>query len=269
MTLRHSPGRGDQDPWMPYSDGVRLHEALQKAGVPNQLVTVAGGKHGDFPSSETGRIWTATREFLGKQGPGGGSMRIGPLRRLLAGCLFFFAGALSAAEYTIEPDGSNVQFSVPVMAVSKVTGKFMRYDVRINAGKARDLSQAKVAAVIEIASVDTGSDSWDAKLRTPAFFDAQKYPEIRFESRRVRKTGKGWEATGNLTLHGVTKPITLPFTIQGRFDGAQADEHVGIHAAFTFDRRDYGMAWTGNAEARAVGNKVTVDIALLGKRVKK
>ncbi len=269
MTLRHSPGRGDQDPWMPYSDGVRLHEALQKAGVPNQLVTVAGGKHGDFPSSETGRIWTATREFLGKQGPGGGSMRIGPLRRLLAGCLFFFAGALSAAEYTIEPDGSNVQFSVPVMAVSKVTGKFMRYDVRINAGKARDLSQAKVAAVIEIASVDTGSDSWDAKLRTPAFFDAQKYPEIRFESRRVRKTGKGWEATGNLTLHGVTKPIMLPFTIQGRFDGPQADEHVGIHATFNFDRRDYGMAWAGNSEAKVVGNKVTVDIALLARKVKR
>ena len=53
----------------------------------------------------------------------------------------------------------------------------MRYDVRISAGKARDLSQAKVTAVIEIASVATGSDAWDGKLRTPAFFDAAKYPE--------------------------------------------------------------------------------------------
>jgi len=185
----------------------------------------------------------------------------------LAAAVLAAATAMSAAEYTIVPDGSNVQFSVPVMAVSKVTGKFMRYDVKINAGKARDLSQAKVTAVIEIASVDTGSDSWDAKLRTPAFFDAPKYPEIRFESRRVRKTGKGWEATGNLTLHGVTKPITLPFTIQGRFDGPNADDHVGIHAALSFDRRDYGMAWTGNPEAKVVGNKVTVDIALLATRI--
>jgi len=186
----------------------------------------------------------------------------------VAAALFAGATAVSAAEYTIEPDGSNVQFSVPVMAVSKVTGKFMRWDVKLSAGKARDLSQAKVTASIEMASVDTGSDSWDAKLRTPAFFDAQKYPEIRFQSRHVRKAGKGWEAEGPLSLHGVTKDIKLPFTIQGRFDGPNADEHIGIHATFTFDRRDYGMAWTGNSEAKVVGNKVTVDIALLGRKVK-
>src|SRR5215470_7240260 len=190
--------------------------------------------------------------------------------RIAAGAttvLLAAATAVSAAEYTIEPDGSNVQFSVPVMAVSKVTGKFMRWDVKLSAGKARDFSQAKVTAVIEMASVDTGSDSWDAKLRTPAFFDAQKYPEIRFESRRVRKAAKGWEAEGPLSLHGVTKDIKLPFTIQGRFEGPQADEHIGIHATFTFDRRDYGMAWTGNSEAKVVGNKVTVDIALLASKV--
>jgi len=176
-------------------------------------------------------------------------------------------GVARAADYTIDPGSSNVQFSVPVMLVSKVTGKFMRYDVRINAGKARDLSQAKVVAVIEMASVDTGSDSWDGKLRTPAFFDAAKYPEIRFESRRVRKAGGKWEAVGPLSLHGITKEITLPFSIQGRFDGPHADEHLGIHTKFTFDRRAYGMAWAGNAEAKAVGNTVTVDISLLANRV--
>jgi polyisoprenoid-binding protein YceI len=143
----------------------------------------------------------------------------------------------------------------------------MRYDVKIGAGKTRDLSQASATAVIEIASVDTGSDSWDAKLRTPAFFDAQKFPEIRFQSRRVRKAGGKWEALGPLTLHGVTKDITLPFTIQGRFDGPKPDETIGIHATLAFDRREFGMAWEGNPEARVVGNKVTVDIALAAKRV--
>ena len=59
---------GDQDPWVPYSDGVRLHEALQKAGLPNQLLTIAGGKHGDFTSAENDRIWSTIREFLRKQG---------------------------------------------------------------------------------------------------------------------------------------------------------------------------------------------------------
>ncbi len=59
---------GDQDPWVPYSDAVRLHEALQKAGLPNQLLTIAGGKHGDFTSADNDRIWSTIREFLRKHG---------------------------------------------------------------------------------------------------------------------------------------------------------------------------------------------------------
>ena len=189
-------------------------------------------------------------------------------RLLLCAAAFLLTGAAGAADYAIDPAHSNVQFSVPLMAVSKVTGKFMRYEVKIDAGKGRDVSQAKVTAVIEMASVDTGSDNWDGKLRTPAFFDAAKYPEIRFTSKRVRKTGpQKWEAVGSLSLHGVTKDITLPFTIQGRFEDPKADPQIGIHATFSFDRRDYGMAWTDNAEAKVVGTKVTVDIALLANRV--
>jgi polyisoprenoid-binding protein YceI len=172
------------------------------------------------------------------------------------------------AQYEIAPEGSNVQFSVPVFGVSKVTGKFMRYDVKIDAGKKTDLSQAKVVAVIETASVDTGSDSWDGKLRTPAWFDAQKYPEIRFESRRVKKSGGKWAAVGPLTIHGVTKEVTLPFSIEGRFTGQRPDERIGVHATFAFDRREFGMAWANNAEAKVAGNKVTVDISLLARRVK-
>ncbi len=195
-------------------------------------------------------------------------MRLG--RSMVRRCALLLAAlptALSAAEYAIEESGSDVQFSVPLFAVSKVTGKFMKYDVRIDAGKNPDLSQAKVTAVIAMGSVDTGNDSWDAKLKTPAFFDAAKHPDIRFASRRVRKTGKGWEADGTLSLHGAQKEITLPFAIQGRFDGPNADEHLGIHAKFTFDRREYGMAWSGNAEAKAVGNNVTVEITLLARRL--
>jgi len=177
------------------------------------------------------------------------------------------ASTLVAAPYEISPEGSNVQFSVPVFGVSKVTGKFMRYDVKIDAGKKPDLSQAKVVAVIEMASVDTGSDAWDGKLRAAAWFDAQKYPEIRFESRRVRKSAGKWEAIGPLTIHGVTKEITLPFSFEGRFAGPRPDERIGIHATFSFDRREFGMAWTSNPEAKVAGNKVTVSIDLLATRV--
>jgi polyisoprenoid-binding protein YceI len=182
--------------------------------------------------------------------------------------LAVLAAPLSAADYAIDEPASNVHFSVPLLAVSKVTGKFMKYDVSIDVGKNPDLSQARVTAVIAMASVDTGNDTWDAKLKTPAFFDAAKYPEIRFVSRKVRKAGAEWQVDGTLSLHGVKKEISLPFAIQGNFNGPNADEHLGIHAKFSFDRREYGMAWTGNAEAKTVGHNVTVEITLLAKRAK-
>lgn len=188
-------------------------------------------------------------------------------RLVLAAALLLASAPLRAAQYSIDGAGSNVQFSVPLMAVSKVTGKFMNYDVTILAGKTPDLSQASVTAVIRMASVDTGNDAWDAKLKTPAFFDAVKYPEIRFRSRTVRKAGGKWEAVGPLTLHGVTKEITLPFTIEGRFEDPNPDAHIGLHASFQFDRREFGMAWSGNTEAKAVGNMVTVEITLLANRI--
>jgi polyisoprenoid-binding protein YceI len=171
----------------------------------------------------------------------------------------------AAPDYEAVEEQSNIHFSVPLMAVSKVTGKFLDYEVWLDAGDKPDLSHATARASIDVGSIDTGNDSWDAKLEKPEWFDAGKFPRIRFESTKVRRVGDRWEADGNLTLHGVTKPITLPFTFEGRFEGPHPDEHIGIHATFKFDRRDYGMAWAGNAEAKAVGNVVTVDITILAK----
>ena len=178
------------------------------------------------------------------------------------------SSALSASpEYEAVEDQSNIHFSVPLMAVSKVSGKFMKYDLELWAGDKPDLSHARAKAVIEIASIDTGNDSWDAKLRAPAWFDAAKYPKIEFVSSRVRRVGDRWEADGKLTLHGVTKEITLPFGFEGNFNAPNAHEHIGIHATFKFDRRDYGLTWADNAETKAVGNIVTVEITILAKRV--
>ncbi len=189
------------------------------------------------------------------------------LRCAAASGLFLVAAALPAAEYAVDVEHSTVQFSVPVLGVSKITGKFTRFDVKMAAGKAHDLSQARAVAVLETSSVATGSEAWDGRLRAPAFFDVQKYPEVRFESRRVRKVKGRWEASGPLSMHGVTREITLPFEIRGRFDGPHPDEHLGVQATFTFDRREFGMGWEDNPEAKLVGNKVTVDISLLATRV--
>src|SRR3954447_24101209 len=107
--------------------------------------------------------------------------RLDTAHRIAAGALFILFAALhaSAAQYELAPEGSNVQFSAPVFGVSKVSGKFMRYEVRIDAGKSA-LASARVVAVIEMASIAAGSDSWGSKLGTAAWFNAPKYPEIRF-----------------------------------------------------------------------------------------
>ena len=191
-----------------------------------------------------------------------------PSRRLPIPLLLLAAAAwplFASDTYTIDKTHSDVSFQIRHFA-SKVRGRFTDFDGTIQA----DTSKPETSSVsfrIKTGSIDTGNADRDNHLRTPEFFDAAKYPEIRFESRKVRKAGKGWEAEGPLTLHGVTKDIKLPFTIQGRFDGPKPDEMLGIHAAFPFDRRQFGMAWADNPEAKVVGNKVTVEITLAVKRV--
>jgi polyisoprenoid-binding protein YceI len=185
---------------------------------------------------------------------------------VLAAALGVPSVLFAAPDYEAVEEQSNIHFSVPLMAVSKVTGKFVDYEVWLDAGDKPDLSHATARAFIDVGSIDTGNDSWDRKLRQPDWFDAAKFPKIRFESTKVRRVGDSWEADGNLTLHDVTKPITLPFTFQGKFEGPDPDDHIGIHATFKFDRRDYGLAWAGNTEAKAVGHVVTVEITILAKR---
>jgi polyisoprenoid-binding protein YceI len=177
------------------------------------------------------------------------------------------AARLFGADYAIDVEKSRVSFSVPVMGISKVKGTFADYDILLHAGKARDLSQASVTAVIRMASVQTGKPDWDVKLRSPDWFDAGKHPEITFRSRRVRNAGDHWEASGPILLHGVAREISLPFSIKGRFDDPGADPSLEIHASTVLDRREFGMAWKDNSEAKLVGNKVTVEISLSVRRV--
>lgn len=187
--------------------------------------------------------------------------------RFVATAFLLAAAPLRAADYAIDVAKSAVGFSVPVMGVSKVKGTFPDYDITLHAGKARDLSQASVTAVIRMASVHTSKPDWDTKLRSPDWFDTAQYPEIRFRSRSVRTAGDHWEATGPITLHGVTRDIVLPFTIKGRFEDPGADPVLSVHASVVLDRRQFGMDWKNNSEAKVVGNKVTVDISLSVNRV--
>jgi polyisoprenoid-binding protein YceI len=163
--------------------------------------------------------------------------------------------------YAIDPSHTHVGFAVRHLMVSKVRGRFAGVSGTINL--APDPLDSSVEATIDMASIDTRDEQRDAHLRSPDFFDVEKYPTMTYRSTAVRPTGKGqWLVEGELTLHGVTRPVPLEVT----FEGAGADPWGGVRAGFSakaeIDREDFGLTWNQVLETGgiAVGKKVNIEI---------
>jgi len=157
---------------------------------------------------------------------------------------------------------SSVGFTVRHLVVSKVRGKFARWTGTILMDE-HDLSRTQVDVTIEPASVDTGVEQRDNHLRSADFFDVEKYPTMAFKSSRVEKAKDGsLRLFGDLTLHGVTRPVTL----EVEFAGSQKDPWGGLRAGFSartsLDRKDFGLTYNQLLETGGVvvGEKVDIDI---------
>lgn len=174
--------------------------------------------------------------------------------------------AFAAEDYKIDPAHSSANFAVRHMMVSTVTGRFagglsgtIHYDDK-------DPSKSSVKATIKVASVNTDNENRDKDLRGPNFFDAEKYPEITFESQRVEKRGDSFVAIGNFTMKGVTKQIELPFTIGGRINDGKGHGRIGVQSNTTLNRQDYGLSWNRTVEGGGVvvGNEIKIDLNVEG-----
>ena len=179
-------------------------------------------------------------------------------------CLSFVASAQTPVKYAVDAAHSNVGFTIPILnGVSKVRGKFNDFTVAVDYDDA-DVTKSSVTATIKTASVDTGIEARDKHLRTPDFFDAEKYPEITFQSTKIIKKEKGFEAVGNFTLHGVTKEITIPFTENGSFvNEANKTTLRGFTGTITLNRRDFGMLYKHATIPNWIGDEVQVDLTIL------
>jgi polyisoprenoid-binding protein YceI len=117
----------------------------------------------------------------------------------------------------------------------------------------------------KIESIDTGVEPRNAHLRTADFFDAAKYPEMTFKSTSITRKGKDqYVMTGDFTLKGVTKQVSLPFTLAGAIKDGQGNTRFGVAAQTKIDRRDFGITW-GKTMANGgldVGHEVSIDIQL-------
>jgi polyisoprenoid-binding protein YceI len=157
--------------------------------------------------------------------------------------------------WTADTAHSTVGFSVKHMGIATVRGEFADFEGTLEVGE--DLSSAKAYGTVKAASVDTGEQQRDDHLRSPDFFDAAQYPDLRFESTRVEQVDEEtFRITGNLTLHGVTKEITLHADVQGTDVDPWGNERVGLEISGQLSRGDYGMKFN---QALGSGNMLVGD----------
>jgi len=160
----------------------------------------------------------------------------------------------------IDSAHTKIQFKVKHLMISNVMGSFKEFE-----GKAsmieNDFSTTKVNVTIKTASIDTEAPDRDAHLKSPDFFDAEKYPEIVFEgSGMTLKDEDNYELKGSLTIKNVTKPITLSVEYGGLMNDPWGNKKAGFSVTGEINRKDWGMEWNAALEAGGVlvGEKVKI-----------
>jgi len=176
-----------------------------------------------------------------------------------ASAVLALSHATAADNYKIDPAHSSVGFSVRHMGVSNVKGHF---DEFVGSLVLDNGSIQEATASIQVKSVNTGIEKRDNHLRTADFFEAAKYPEITFKTKRIEKNGEQTILIGDFTMRGVTKEVRLPVTLSGPVKDPQGYTRIGLEAKATVNRKDYGMKFNAVMETGGlmVGDEVTIEI---------
>ncbi len=165
-----------------------------------------------------------------------------------------------AGLYAIDASHSAVEFVVRHLGLAKVRGRFSAFEGVIEIGERPE--DSTVTVDVELASIDTREPNRDEHLRTNDFFDVPNHPTMSFKSTSVTGSATRWQVTGELTLKGVTKPVTLDVS----FEGAGADPWGGNRIAFSataeIDREQWGVSWNQALESGGfvVGKKVKLEL---------
>jgi polyisoprenoid-binding protein YceI len=155
--------------------------------------------------------------------------------------LVLFSGVTFAqTTWTIDKNHSKIGFNVTHMAVSEVEGKFNDFDGSV-VSKADDFNGAQVQFTAKTASIDTDNEKRDGHLKSPDFFEADKYPEIKFIGSLIKDGGK-YKLKGDLTMHGVTKQVEFDVTYGGSINHGKGTK-AGFKLTGKVNRKDYGLKW--------------------------
>jgi polyisoprenoid-binding protein YceI len=191
-------------------------------------------------------------------------------RTLAVAAFLLAASSLFAETFVVDKAHSEATFQVRHM-MSKVSGKFKDFSGRINIDRAKPAASS-VEFNIKTASVDTGDADRDKHLQTADFFDAAKNPEITFKSTKIAATKKKnvYDVTGDLTMRGVTKHVTIPVEFNGFGKDPWGNERAGFSLTTTVNRKDYGINWNKALDNGGflVGDAVTINVNLEAQKAK-
>jgi polyisoprenoid-binding protein YceI len=166
--------------------------------------------------------------------------------------------------YTIDPAHSRIGFVARHAMVTKVRGSFNDFTgTAVLDGQ--DPSRSSATVTIKAASIDTRNEQRDGHLRSNDFLSMDEYPEITFVSTSARQTGEGeFELTGDLTIKGVTRSVTVPFSYEGSATDPYGNLRVGFEGSVAINRRDYGITWNAALDGGGVlvSDKVVLEFEI-------
>jgi polyisoprenoid-binding protein YceI len=171
------------------------------------------------------------------------------------------ATTIPTGSYTIDPNHSRIGFVARHAMVTKVRGSFNDFEGS-GTFDAADPSKSQLQLTIQAASIDTRNADRDGHLRSNDFFDMDTYPTITFASTAVtRVDDENYAVTGDLTIKGVTNPVTVEFEYSGAAVDPYGNTRIGLEGKTTINRKDWGVNWNAALEAGGVlvGEKVTLE----------
>lgn len=171
--------------------------------------------------------------------------------------------AIRTTVWTIDPVHSAVGFSVKHMRITTVRGRFADISGQITIDHGH-FGNSRVDVEIGAASIDTGNEKRDAHLKSADFFDVEVFPTFTFRSSRVAKDGDDLVVTGDLTMHGVTRQITLDAEFNGQVGNPMSHRITSYSARTRLNRKDFGLNWNATLETGGVlvGEDVRIDIEI-------
>ena len=166
--------------------------------------------------------------------------------------------------WNIDATHSGIHFSIRHMVISKVRGRFGKYEANLRIDD-DDLAKSSVDVTIDAASIDTGVGQRDDHLRSPDFFDAARFPSLGYRSRSVQHVGEDrYRVVGDLTIRDVTREVVFDVEHGGHAKDPWGNDRVGFVGRTSLDRKDFGLTWNKALEAGGVlvGDRVDVEIEI-------